>query len=855
MLFSETVRRGCPRRRSLSRPFELLGPGVLAALSIAATSVGQCGLQWSSAGIAQGAPANGLPGTDRDVYAVHAWDPDGSGPQSARIVLGGSFAFAGNQGVNGLAAFDPITGSWSSMGANFLVVRCLLTLPSGDLLVGGTPAAGSGHTCMAIFDGTAWTPIGANINGTVFAATVDASGGIVAGGNFGVVGQTASGVARWDGTSWNALGSAGATNGPVFALTTLPNGDIVIGGDFDYVDGLQLSNLARWDGQSWSSLGGAPSGTVNALTLLPNGDLVAGGSFGSVDGVAANNIAAWNGSNWFALGLGITGTYPEVRALATDALGVLHAVGVRQGVTTTGSSAFFERWDGQSWHPIQSIANSTQIFAPEANAVASTPWGDLVVGGAFDRAATLPVRNAALWNGATWGPVGRGLTGYVSCSVAMPSGDVLIGGAFAGAITNGIDYVARWNGTALGAAGLGLNGPVNDFATLPGGDAVAVGSFSATSPTAFAGVARFDGASWQPFGGGGSSLSGTGAGCAIGPGGEVVVAGSFSTPSGPAIVARWDGANWTVLASQAQGFLMDVVVAANGDILVCGSFRSIDGVPAQHVARFDGAGWRQAGGGLPIYATRLHARPNGDILALGPRLSWFDGAGWRELAQMSSVNGGLSSASLAMELPDGDLLIGGSFETIAGVALSNLARFDGTAWRAFGSTDGPVFTAAQSLRGEMLLGGRFSSAGGIVSPIVVAVESTCPASTNDLGLGCAGNLTVDALPWLGGAFEATASGLPAAGFAVGVIGFGTQALPLAPGFPAPAGCELNVTLDRYEFLPIANGAVRISVPVPENPSLVGVVAYHQVVPVEISPNGSIVAATSTNVLALVLGEL
>jgi hypothetical protein len=35
--------------------------------------------------------------------------------------------------------------------------------------------------------------------------------------------------------------------------------------------------IARWNGTSWSALGTGMNGSVSALAVLPNGDLIAGG--------------------------------------------------------------------------------------------------------------------------------------------------------------------------------------------------------------------------------------------------------------------------------------------------------------------------------------------------------------------------------------------------------------------------------------------------------------------------------------------------------------------------------------------------------------------------------------------------
>ena len=119
---------------------------------------------------------------------------------------------------------------------------------------------------------------------------------LFAGGTFTTAGGvTARAVAKWDGTSWSALGSG--WNGNVHALTGLLNGDLVAGGAFTTAGGVSANYIARWNGTSWSALGSGMDFPVRALTTLPNGDVVAGGDFTTAGGVSANNIARWNGTS------------------------------------------------------------------------------------------------------------------------------------------------------------------------------------------------------------------------------------------------------------------------------------------------------------------------------------------------------------------------------------------------------------------------------------------------------------------------------------------------------------------------------------------------------------------------------
>src|SRR5437870_3311131 len=94
--------------------------------------------------------------------------------------------------------------------------------------------------------------------------------------------------------------------------------------------GTAANYIAKWDGSSWTALGSGMGGVpgpyypyyrpgVYALALSGS-DLYAGGLFTTAGDTTANYIAKWDGSNWTALGSGIGGGfggYPVVYALAS----------------------------------------------------------------------------------------------------------------------------------------------------------------------------------------------------------------------------------------------------------------------------------------------------------------------------------------------------------------------------------------------------------------------------------------------------------------------------------------------------------------------------------------------------------
>ena len=123
---------------------------------------------------------------------------------------------------------------------------------------------------------------------------------------------------------------------------------------------------------------------------------------------------------------------------------------------------------------------------------------------------------------------------------------------------------------------------------------------------------------------------------------------------------------------------------------------------------------------------------------------------------------------LALAVYNGELYVGGHFDTIAGQSCSHIARFDGYRWQPVGTgTNGPVFSLAVYNYGGnnyLCVGGGFSSAGGkTVSNIAAWGLGTWDNSlTTQLGQGTNGIvyalLTSGSTLYVGGTFT-TAGGV------------------------------------------------------------------------------------------------
>ncbi|MDB5234549.1 MAG: hypothetical protein JWR44_1542 [Hymenobacter sp.] len=326
---------------------------------------------------------------------------------------------------------------------------------------------------------------GNGFDGRVDAVAVDGSGNVYAGGYFTQAGGvSANHVAKWNGTSWSALGTGtlnGVTDtrgsfssGNVSTIAVAPDGSVYAAGQFNQAGGVAASNVAKWDGTTWSPLGagtGGTAGLVRTLAVAPNGDLYAAGDFTLAGGQPASRIARWNGTAWTSLGSGMV---LPVYALAVAANGDLYAGGAFLQAGGVAASRI-AKWNGTVWSPVGGGMNEV------VSDLAFARNGDLYVGGGFTQAGSVTANHMAKWDGTAWSSFGTGpangtFAGIDDIAIAS-NGDVYAGG---GRITQFYAPLYRWNGTGWTTIGTGLNSSIGPL-TFGSNDKLYVGgSFTGT---------------------------------------------------------------------------------------------------------------------------------------------------------------------------------------------------------------------------------------------------------------------------------------------------------------------------------------------------------------------------------------
>jgi trimeric autotransporter adhesin len=656
----------------------------------------------------------------------------GTSTTLGQVYAGGTFSQAGSTAVNNIAQWNGFL--WEAMSTGITGspvagsgprVEGMTILPNGNLVVVGsfTNAGSVTANCIAIWNRSSqfWQSVGSGasngvISGSISAVASTTAGDIVAGGSFNGIGLvSASNIARWNGTTWVPLGSG--VNGQVRTITRLANGDLLVGGSFSQAGSITVNNIARWNGTTWSALGTGITGpnfsvpgVVWASLQLSNGDILVAGDFTTAGGVTARRIARWNGIAWSSVNsneLDFTGN--AVLTLTNTSTSTVFAGGRFSRVNLSSSDnlgnaasldATTNTWSAVSGLPNTGFNNTGPIVFRIAR---SSVTGDHALYGNFSRARSafggfLGMTGSLAWDGRRFffassssGLPGNGtlfpdprIAPRTLAYTQLPSGVGLIGGAwnnFQGVQSGGLGFSSfaqlYQQGFASNTSPL-TPATVYALVTMPNGDLIAAGDMRRSwnnflTPPDLGNIARWNGTAWVPLGTGTNGLVRT---LLVAANGDLIAAGDFTNAGGVAVnrIARWNGNAWSALPGATfNGSVLSLAQLSTGEFVVGGSFTT----PFTNLARTFGSGWSGLG------------QPNGRVNALLVR-------------------------------PDGTLVAGGNFTTIAGQPANRIASWNGTSWAPLaagiavapaGSTPQVYALAHDPRSGELLVGGNFQTYG------------------------------------------------------------------------------------------------------------------------------------------------
>ncbi len=604
---------------------------------------------------------------------------------SGNIYAGGEFTAVGGIPANHIAKWNGANwaplGSGLTTGTSTTTVYSIAFDGSGNLYAGGDFTLAGGVTVknIAKWNGTSWSTVGSGLFSPVRAIVFD---------NFGNFYVASDCVYQWNGTYWVRI-SGGALGGPflVYSLVCDNSGNLYAGGMFP-----PANRVAKWDGTSWTALGSGPDNAVYSLAIDGTGNLYAGGSFTTAGGNAANYIAKWDGASWSALGSGVSAAVNSIKVDATGKVIVASAwvVGSWDGSSWTNQSMGFPinamaidnssgkflvgggdttsgnlvAYDGVDIYNLKNTLNDkVEVLAFDSNSGHLYAGGDFTVAGGFKKnggdyalSGGLSANKIVKWNGMQWENLGTGVNGKVRVISLNPTG-IYVAGDFTTAGGQPANHIAKWDGVSWSPLGSGLDGTVHAIAVrspeeiYAGGEVAGIGYvarwdgsnwWNCSPPTSVVRdialdftyiyiardfykdkILRWDGYSW-----GGDSWSPLGFPVSYGPEDPVYVlkfdtngnlfAVSSNFSQNCASVFKWNGTNWSTLNFNTQGGIPNSFACYAGNIYLGGDFTGFNpSFSAKYIAGFDGANLFSLGSGVNGNVRSIIADGSGNIYVGG----------------------------------------------------------------------------------------------------------------------------------------------------------------------------------------------------------------------------------------------
>jgi len=603
------------------------------------------------------------------------------------LYVGGAFEFAGDVPARNIAVWNG--HAWSALGAGIEKgVKALTVDRSGKLYVASTDR-------VSMWNGGAWTALGDRTHEELIALVVDGAGVVYR--------ASQNQVSTWNGSAWSALAN-GWEGRLVRTLAVDGAGRLYAGG---WAGKNRSSNLAVWDGSRWSGVGGGTDNFVSSLAVDRTGKLYVGGTFQHADGQTAHSLAIWTDGAWRSGDMGDLGPDGVVDSLLVDPQGGLYVAGRLEGLGPGFTSR--ARWNGSTW----SVPPAFPIAIDSTGAIynESRSYGKL----AF---ATL-----RRWDGHDWTRLGSGMD--------EPASTVAIAGAndlFIATESNDMkkSIVARWKNGAWSDLRCPLH-RVEALAADGAGNLLAGGRLpKASDGWPPIGVFRWNGKAWSDLA---EQKLGSILALATDGAGNLYVAGEFNAMAGTKAmsVARWDGHAWLALDAGVSdgragpGRVSALAVDAKGNLYAAGQFEAAGGSPTRNIARWDGHAWSALGEGTAFPVRAFAVARTGQVFAGDgwSRVVAWDGHAWfpmapgmtpQILALATDAVGSLYASGTAVSV-EGRLTCGG-IPSEADRRVGQVVRWTDGAWVPLGIFDADVQVLATDASGGIHAAGPFLTESG-----------------------------------------------------------------------------------------------------------------------------------------------
>ena len=269
---------------------------------------------------------------------------------------------------------------------------------------------------------------------------------------------------------------------------------------------------------------------------------------------------------------------------------------------------------------------------------------------------------------------------------------------------------------------------------------------------------------------------------------NIYVGGQFTTAGGVSAsnIAVWNGSSWSALGTGVTGTSYPVVNSIaisssnSNDVYVGGQFTTAGGASVSNIAVWNGSSWSALGTGVTgsnpiVYSITI----SGSNIYVGGQFTTAGGVSASNIAiynsntdLWSALGPGVTGTSYpvvnSIAISGGNIYVGGRFTTAGGVSVNNIAMWNGSTWSALGTGvtgTGTIEVKSIAISGSNIYVGGIFAYAGAVSANNIAIYNSNTDLWSALGTGVTGSYPmVDSIAisgsniYVGGQFT-TAGGL------------------------------------------------------------------------------------------------
>lgn len=175
-------------------------------------------------------------------------------------------------------------------------------------------------------------------------------------------------LAKWNGSTWESVGTIGYTNNEVKDVIYDETNDILYAvGQFTQIYGVSANRVAKFQNGTWSGLKGGANGTLYSGCVDGDGNLYVCGGYGGMTNESFVNsttgIAKWDGNNWSSIASGNNNSGWDL--IYAQDQNCLYFAGSFSSVNGVANTKLLAKYDlgTQTWQSIANFgASDTQIY-------------------------------------------------------------------------------------------------------------------------------------------------------------------------------------------------------------------------------------------------------------------------------------------------------------------------------------------------------------------------------------------------------------------------------------------------------------------------------------------------------------